>query len=225
MKPAIAYLRLSKGTEGRHGAGMDAQKERINAFCVQFDYGIVEAYEETASGKGADALDRRPILAHALAHARRIRAPLLVSKLDRLSRDVAFVAGLMTQRVRIIVADLGEDADPFMMHIYAALAEKERSMISERTRAALAVKKAQGVRMGNKTNPQLAIDRARAAHVKIADDFATRTLPVVDSIIEEIGPRWSLMEVARLLTERGVRTPRGGNWYGTSVKNLLSRRK
>ena len=99
---------------------------------------------ETESGKGADALDRRPQLAAALDAARKAKCPVIVAKLDRLSRDVAFISGLMAQRVPFIVAELGADADPFMLHLYAALAEKERRLISERTKSALAVRKASG---------------------------------------------------------------------------------
>ena len=90
---------------------------------------VVEAFTEIETGKGADALDRRPQLAAALAAARRHRGQVLVAKLDRLSRDVHFIAGLMAQRVAFVVADLGAEVDPFMLHIYAALAEKERRMI------------------------------------------------------------------------------------------------
>src|SRR5437763_15161462 len=98
------------------------------------------------------ALDRRAQLAAALATARQAKCCVLMSKLDRLSRDVAFVAGLMSQRVPFIVAELGRDADPFMLPLYAALAEKERCLISERTKAALAAKKAAGVALGNPHN-------------------------------------------------------------------------
>jgi DNA invertase Pin-like site-specific DNA recombinase len=97
-----------------------------------------------ASGKGADAIERRPQLAAALAAAKAKKCSVVVAKLDRLSRDVAFVAGLMAQRVPFMVAELGRDADPFMLHLYAALAEKERRLIAERTKAALAAKKAAG---------------------------------------------------------------------------------
>ena len=105
---------------------------------------IIAEFVEAETGKGADALDRRPQLAAALAAAKTAKCCVLVSKLDRLSRDVAFVAGLMAQRVPFIVAELGRDADPFMLHLYAALAEKERRLISERTKAALAIRKASG---------------------------------------------------------------------------------
>jgi DNA invertase Pin-like site-specific DNA recombinase len=101
------------------------------------------------TGKGDDALERRPQLAAALAAARSAKCP---SKLDRLSRDVAFISGLMAQRVPFIVTELGRDADPFMLHLYAALAEKERRLISERTKAALAARKLKGGRLGNPRN-------------------------------------------------------------------------
>ena len=113
------------------------------------------------TGKGADALDRRPQLAAALAAARSAKCAVLVSKLDRLSRDVAFVSGLMAQRVPFIVAELGRDADPFMLHLYAALAEKERRLISERTKAAMAAAKARGKRLGTPSNLRN-VDEGRA---------------------------------------------------------------
>jgi DNA invertase Pin-like site-specific DNA recombinase len=120
----------------------------------------------------SDALDRRPKLAEALAKARKAKAPVVVAKLCRLSRDVAFISGLMAQRVPFIVAELGADADPFMLHIYAALAEKERALIADRTRAALAQKKAHGAVLGNRTNlPE-----------KTADAFAANVLPIVRQI-------------------------------------------
>jgi len=92
------------------------------------------------------------VLARSLAHARKAKAAIVVAKLDRLSRDVAFISGLMAQKVPFIVTELGADADPFMLHIYAALAQKERALISERTRLALAQKKARGALLGNRTN-------------------------------------------------------------------------
>ena len=105
-------------------------------FAEQEGIALIGEFTEVETGKGSDALDRRPQLAEALATARRERCPVIVAKLDRLSRDVAFIAGLMANRVPFIVAELGADADPFMLHLYAALAEKERRLISERTRAA-----------------------------------------------------------------------------------------
>src|SRR6266850_615336 len=107
------------------------------------------------------------------------KCSVLVSKLDRLSRDVAFVSGLMAQRVPFIVAELGRDADPFMLHLYAALAEKERRLISERTKAALAAMKAQGASLGNPKNLAAAGSIGRQALRAGADAFAAGLLPIV----------------------------------------------
>ena len=139
-------------------------------------------FTEAESGKGSDALDRRPQLAAALAAARSRKCPIIVAKLDRLSRDVAFISGLMAQRVPFIVAELGADADPFMLHLYAALAEKERRMIAERTRSALAQRKAQGARLGNPRNTKEAAALGRSVQTEEAERFAANVLPVVRSI-------------------------------------------
>jgi DNA invertase Pin-like site-specific DNA recombinase len=141
MGKAIAYLRVSTQQQHRSGLGIEAQRAAIGRFAEAEGIRIIGEFVDAETGKGADALDRRPRLAAALAAARSNKCSVLVSKLDRLSRDVAFVSGLMAQRVSFIVAELGRDADPFMLHLYAALAEKERRLISERTKAALAAKK------------------------------------------------------------------------------------
>ena len=135
MKNAVAYYRVSTQRQGRSGLGLEAQRTAVARFAEAEDIALLSDFTEVETGKGADALDRRPQLAAALATARQAKCPVLVAKLDRLSRDVAFIAGLMAQRVPFIVAELGSDADPFMLHLYAALAEKERRQISERTKA------------------------------------------------------------------------------------------
>ena len=104
--------------------GLEAQQAAIARFCEAEGFEVAASFREEETVKGADALERRPELAKALAEAKRRKCPVLVAKLDRLSRDVAFIAGLMSQRVPFIVAQLGADADPFMLHLYAALAEK-----------------------------------------------------------------------------------------------------
>src|SRR4051794_39881795 len=124
MKSAIAYIRVSTQRQGRSGLGLDAQKDALARFAEAEGFTIIATYVEIESGKGADALERRPQLAAALAAAKAATGrkqpavPVLVAKLDRLSRDVHFISGLMTQRVPFIVAELGADADPFMLHIY-----------------------------------------------------------------------------------------------------------
>src|SRR4029077_3732520 len=112
-------------------------------------YELVRVFVEVETGKGSDALERRPQLAAALAEARRKRCSVAVAKLDRLSRDVHFISGLMAHRVPFLVAELGSDVDPFILHLFAALAEKERALISTRTRQALSAAKARGVALGN----------------------------------------------------------------------------
>src|SRR5881227_2030794 len=154
MERAVAYYRVSTKQQQRSGLGIEAQRATVMRFAEAERLTIVAEFVEIETGKGADALDRRPQLRAALAAARTAKCSVLVSKLDRLSRDVAFVSGLMAQRVPFIVAELGRDADPFMLHLYAALAEKERRLISERTKAALAVRKASGSKLGNPSNIQ-----------------------------------------------------------------------
>jgi DNA invertase Pin-like site-specific DNA recombinase len=138
MPQIISYLRVSTDKQGKNGLGIEAQPEAVARFIAAEGCEVLGEFVEVETGKGADALDRRPQLAAALAQARKAKAAVVVAKLDRLSRDVHFISGLMAQRGPFIVAELGADADPFMLHIYAALAEKERALISERTRAALA---------------------------------------------------------------------------------------
>jgi len=145
MKTAVAYIRVSTDRQGKSGLGLGAQQAALARFAEAEGYELIQTLEEVETGKGSDALDRRPQLSAALKTAQKHKAPIIVAKLDRLSRDVHFISGLMTHRTPFIVAELGADADPFMLHLYAALAEKERRLISQRTKDALAAKKAQGV--------------------------------------------------------------------------------
>jgi DNA invertase Pin-like site-specific DNA recombinase len=222
MKEVVAYYRVSTQRQGRSGLGLEAQREAIARFAATEGFKVLSEHEEVETGKGADALEQRPTLAAALAEARRRKCPVIVAKLDRLSRDVAFIAGLMAQRVPFIVAELGADADPFMLHVYAALAEKERTLISQRTRAALAAKKARGEPLGNRTNPIEAAATARAAQTANADAFAMNVLPVLDAIVA--AGKTTLADIAEELNRRAVRTSRGGKWYASSVRNLIARR-
>jgi hypothetical protein len=135
--------------------------------------------------------------------------------------DVAFVSGLMVQRVPFIVAELGRDADPFMLHLYAALAEKERSLISERTKAALAARKAAGAKLGNPRNAGEAAAIGRAISIASADEFAASMLPVLNAIRAAGADTLEAMSCA--LNQRGIRSARGGRWYASSVAKLLAR--
>jgi DNA invertase Pin-like site-specific DNA recombinase len=221
MERVVAYLRVSTQRQQRSGLGIDAQRAAIQRFADSESLTIVAEFVEAETGKGSDALDRRPKLAAALSAAKIAKCSVVVSKLDRLSRDVAFVAGLMAQRVPFIVAELGRDADPFMLHLYAALAEKERRLISERTRAALAAKKASGATLGNPHNLSLAGSTGRATLRQAADRFAEDLAPIIETIRAE--GAITLRSMAFELNRRGFKSARGGKWHPSSVANLLSR--
>jgi len=148
MTPLVAYYRVSTQKQGRSGLGLEAQRKAVAAFAAAEGFEISAEFTEIETGKGSDALDRRPQLKAALKAAKKAKCEVAVAKLDRLSRDVAFIAGLMAQRVPFIVTALGKDVDPFMLHIYAAMAQQERAMISRRTKEALAAAKARGVKLG-----------------------------------------------------------------------------
>ena len=199
---------------------MEAQRDALARFAGSEDFEIAAEFIEVETGKGYDALDRRPQLAAALAKARVLRCPVAVAKLDRLSRDVHFISGLMAHRVAFMVAELGADVDPFVLHLYAALAEKERALIAGRTKAALGAAKARGIRLGN---PK--IGAARALAVKTikteADRAASNVLPIIEDI-RRSGAR-TLRQIADALNSRGVPTPRGGQWHAMSVRNVLAR--
>jgi len=121
----ICYARVSTARQGRSGLGLEAQRAAMARFAAAEGLTLAGEYVETESGKGSDALARRPQLAAALTEAKRQGCPIVVAKLDRLSRDVHFISGLMSTKVPFVVAELGNDVDPFMLHLYAALAEKE----------------------------------------------------------------------------------------------------
>jgi DNA invertase Pin-like site-specific DNA recombinase len=208
------------GNDSHSGLGIEAQKEALERFAATEGFQILRVFVEVETGKGSDALDRRPQLATALSEARRQRCYVGVAKLDRLSRDVHFISGLMVHRVPFVVAELGADVDPFILHLFAALAQKERAMISSRTKAALAAAKARGVTLGSPELPK-ARKSAVATIKALADQHATNVLPVIREI-RRTGAT-SLHQIAEALNARGITTPRGGQWYASSVRNVLER--
>jgi DNA invertase Pin-like site-specific DNA recombinase len=209
MKPAIAYIRTSTR---RQSLGLEAQQAILDRFAEAEGYRLTETYQEQETGKGADALDRRPQLAAALKAAKKLKAPILVAKLDRLSRSVAFISGLMSHKTPFIVTDLGAEADPFMLHIYAALAEQERRMISKRTIEALAAKKAQGARLGG----------LNAGGIRGREEAKARAeslQPILESL-----KGLSARAIAVELNRRQVPTPpQGGAWHSMTVIRVLRR--
>jgi DNA invertase Pin-like site-specific DNA recombinase len=211
VKTAIAYTRVSTAKQGKSGLGMEAQQAALARFAEAEGYNLIQTFEEIETGKGSDALERRPQLTAALKMARQHKAPIIVAKLDRLSRDVHFISGLMTHRTPFIVAELGADADPFMLHLYAALAEKERAMISRRTKDALAAKKAQGVKLGG----------LNAKGIQNRDEAKERAEELRPIFAELAG--MSARKIAAALNDRKVPTPNGGPWSAVTVIRVQRR--
>jgi len=215
--PVVAYLRVSTEEQGDSGLGLEAQQAALESYAEANGYLVETWYEEVASAKG-HTLDCRPVLTEALAQAKRSRCLVVVAKLDRLSRDVAFIAGLMAQAVQFEVVELGPSVDPFLLHIHAAVAEHERKTISARTKAALAALRERGVQLGNPTNLKEAGLRGAQKQARQAKGTAEN----LRAIFEELSGL-PLRKVAETLSERRVPTPRGGRWHSSQVRRIRAR--
>lgn len=216
MKPAVIYLRVSTSEQGKSGLGLEAQQRAIELFAAAEGFTIVEAVTEVASGKLG--LEDRTGLKQALTKAKKLRCPVIVSKLDRLSRDVAFISGLMARGVPFVVAELGVDTDPFILHLYAALGEKERKLIGSRTKAALAALKAKGVQLGNRTNLSDAQAAGQASNASKAAAFNAKLLPTIKHLQAQ---GMTMAQVATELNDRGTTTALGKTWHQSTVSRLL----
>lgn len=222
MCRVIAYYRVSTEAQGRSGLGLDAQRQAVRSLCEGRGWQVIAEHTEIESGKRAD----RPELTAALHNAKLTGALLVVAKLDRLSRSVAFLSALQDSDARFIAADMPE-ATELTVHIMAAVAQAERKAIGRRTREALAAAKARGQRLGN-PNGASALRRANKGNVDAvavlkddADSFAKALAPVLEDIRRS--GLTSLPLMAKALNERHIQTRRGGKWHPTSVQNLLSR--
>lgn len=211
MTPFIAYYRVSTDKQGRSGLGLDAQKQAVAEF-VQGRGNILCEFTEIESGKKSD----RPQLAEALAMCRRHKAKLIIAKLDRLARNVHFISGLMESSVDFIAVDMPE-ANRLTIHILAAVAEHEREMISQRTKAALAAAKVRGVRLGNPT-PLPSSLKARAVWRTNTAKFRETVKPL---ILELQAKGYSYNAIAKELNRRHIPTANGRQWYHKTVSNLL----
>ena len=208
---AVAYIRVSTQGQAKSGHGLAAQRDAIAAFAKAELFKLAATFEEHETGKGADALERRPKLAAAIKTARKLGGPVIVSKLDRLSRDVHFISGLMAHRVPFIVTELGGDVDPFILHLFAALAQKERALISQRTKAGLAAARRRGVKLGGWT-------KGSERSAKEAAAFAERMRPVMLELAD-----LSAHAAASELNRRKVTSATGGQWYAATVIKLRER--
>jgi DNA invertase Pin-like site-specific DNA recombinase len=220
---AVAYYRVSTAKQGASGLGLEAQRAAVETLCARRGWElIVPPFQEIESGKRSD----RPELAKALERARLTGARLVIAKLDRLSRDAAFLLTLQNSGARFVAADM-PDANDLTVGIMALVAQQERRFISERTKAALAAAKARGTRLGN-PNGAAALQRAAkgngAAVAAITSQASARADGLRETVraIQADGVT-SLGGIAAALTERGILTPRGGKWHASSVRNLLAR--
>ncbi len=212
----VSYLRVSTAKQGASGLGLEAQRAAVTGFLNGGAWTLLGEHIEVESGKLAD----RPQLAAAMALCQLTGATLLVAKLDRLSRDAHFLLGLQKAGVDFVAVDM-PNANKLTVGIMAMVAQQEREAISARTKAALAVAKARGTKLGGYKGGPVpnGADGAAAARVK-ADAFAARVTPIVRQL-QAAG--MGLRGIAAELTTRGIRTARGGNWTAQAVKNLLER--
>jgi len=218
----VSYLRVSTRKQGASGLGLEAQRAAIGSYASQRGGIVIETFTEVESGK----VNSRPELLKALHLAKVTGATLVIAKLDRLSRNAAFLLTLRDSGVRFVAADM-PDANDLTVGIMALVAQQEREAISKRTKEARGAAKARGVRLGN-PNGAAALRRAgrgNAASMEAirthADNHARNLLPVIVAMVEE--SITSLGAVAGALNERGMLAPRGGRWHKSSVRNLLDR--
>jgi DNA invertase Pin-like site-specific DNA recombinase len=216
----VAYYRLSTPREGRSGPGLEAQQDAVRNHLNGGDWNIVAEFTEVESGKRKD----RPKLAEALAACRIHGAKLIIAKLDRLARSVAFVSALMEAGVEFEALDFPQ-ANRLTVHILAAVAEHEAKVISERTKAALAAAKRRGVKLGGFRAGAKLTAKARQAGVEANKKRADARAADLAPIIRELRATriTSLRRIADALNRRGIRTPRGKQWLAGSVSQLLAR--
>ncbi|AWU95758.1 recombinase family protein [Azospirillum ramasamyi] len=212
----VAYYRVSTDKQGRSGLGLEAQQVAVSSYLNGGNWKLLAEFTEVESGKRND----RPKLEEAKELCRLTGATLVIAKLDRLSRNAAFLLNLRDAGIEFVAADM-PNANRLTVGIMALVAEDERERISQRTKAALAAAKARGTRLGNPQGFGGAVyrDGGKAAQVA-ADGFASTVIPTIQRLQ---GEGLSLNAISKRLGEMGVRTARGGAWTAQSVKNVLSR--
>lgn len=207
----IAYFRVSTQRQGQSGLGLEAQRKSTSQFCETSEGVVLNSYTEIESGKKAD----RTQLHAAIAECRKSDATLLIAKLDRLARNVHFISGLIESGVKFVAIDM-PNADRFMLHVYAAMAEEEARRISDRTKRALAAAKARGVELG--VNGKVLAKANRMA----ADDFALKVGASISQLRSKRGMSFRQIAV-HLNSSQSIRTSRGSKWHESSVHRVLKR--
>jgi DNA invertase Pin-like site-specific DNA recombinase len=204
----IAYYRVSTEQQGMHGNGIAAQRKAVEDYLNGGKWKLLGEYTEVESGKRAD----RPELAKAIAACKKHRAKLVIAKLDRLSRNVHFISGLMERKVDFVACDM-PSANAFMINIYAAVAQEERRMISERTKAGLQAARARGVKLGGPRLPE--INEMQRAH-------ATARAQAIAPVLAELAGM-SARAAAAELNACGIETPTGAPWSAKTVIRVRER--
>lgn len=221
----VSYLRVSTQKQGASGLGLEAQQAAVQQFVQGRAGTILQEFVEVETGKGADALTRRPRLKEALDVAKRKGAVLVIAKLDRLARNVHFISGLMESGVEFVAADMPQ-ANKTMIQIFAAMSEWEREQISARTAAAAKARMARGETYGfasekySKEAHEKACEVSAATRIAQADAFAENLRKTVDLFRKS---NYSVNQMAEEFNKQGIKTARGGLWYPTTVANLIRR--
>lgn len=211
----VAYYRVSTAKQGQSGLGLQAQREAVRQYIGNDTAALVAEFTEVETGKGSNALDKRPQLREAIAIAKKHRATLVIAKLDRLARNVHFVSGLLESKVDFVAADMPE-ADRAMVQMMAVFGELEARRISERTKAALAQAKANGKKLGN---PQLS-ETLNKPRIDNADAFAESLRPILSGFkLSGLSQRTMLIELDKL----GIKTPRGNKWSLLQLQKTIKR--
>jgi DNA invertase Pin-like site-specific DNA recombinase len=220
----VSYIRVSTQKQGRSGLGLEAQRESISSYLNGGRWSLAGEFVEVESGKRKD----RPELTKALSLCRLHRATLLVAKLDRLARNVAFISALMEAGVKFVAVDLPQ-ANELTVHVMAAMAQYEAKAISDRTRVALAAAKARGAILGGRKVSAERWERisrkgrreGTEKRSELASKWACDVLPIIADI-QQTGAA-SLREIAAALNERGIETRRGGEWSAVQVARVLAK--
>ena len=215
MKKMVFYLRVSTSKQGVDGNGIQHQMTVVNRFAEANGGEIVGQFIEVESGGKTDS--ERPQLAAALEKCKKENAVLVCSKIDRLSRNAEFLLRLMNSKVEFVCCDI-PNCDRFTISLFAILAEKEKNMISERTKNALKMVKARGIKLGS-PNPELSVTKMNEGARKGRIEFKNRIIPIINEIKSTgIG---TLQGVADCLNRRGISTRNGKQWYPAQIRNLL----
>lgn len=214
---AIAYLRVSTDRQGKSGLGLDAQREAVTRYITANGIELIGEHVEVETGKGSNALAKRPELVAALAEAKRAKALLIVAKLDRLARNTRFLLTLIDSGADVAFADMPQVAGPmgrFIVTQMAAVAELEAGLISQRTKAALAAAKERGQELGKHGKIQAARNKA---------DAVDRLQPVAPTLVALKGEGMTMRQMVATLNDRGIASPAGGKWHLGNLHKALGR--